>query len=378
MSHTILLTRFIEDRWFRAYMIILGWTIWAILRFVENWSIISNEDFDFSENLFKISLVALGWAISTPFMLWLVERQQNLAIWKILFQHISLASALIIFRAALNGAILSFIFDSPAPFTGNFYQLTSYFIANWWYGSYLHYGFIVSAYSALLWFNQYKKSELVRANLLLKSEMLERHLLDAKLTALRMQLNPHFLFNTLHSVATLVRIQDKTKAINMLSLLSNMLRYTVYEGTKNMVTAREEIDFIKGYLSIEEIRFHDRLRVHWNLEEEALECAIPNLLLQPIVENSLKHGLKQTHDGELGISLTRIEGTVCIEISDNGKGLPTGWTLESSKGVGLSNTWARLETIYHQDFQFIVASDSGQRGTRVKIIIPFKHLREND
>lgn len=372
-----MLIRFIEDRRFRVVVIVLGWAVWGLLRIVENWSLVESASFALSAHVLKIGLVALGWAIATPFMLWLVERMQRVSLWKSFVCHVAMASALIVFRAALHAAILRYIFESPAPFTGGFYELTSYFIESWWYTSYVHYGFIVSAYSAMLWFKQYRESELQRANLSLKSEVLERQVSDARLTALRMQLNPHFLFNTLHSVAALVRIQDKTNAIQMLSLLGDMLRYTVYEGTKNMVTVREEIAFIKGYLSIEEMRFQDRLRVHWDVEEAALDCVVPNLLLQPLVENSLKHGLAHAQGGVLEIIVRRMEETISIEIRDNGTGLPDGWAVGRGKGIGLQNTRARLGTIYADDFRFLVANHpGGRRGVRVAITLPYRSLTE--
>ena len=368
-----MLIGFFENKRIRVAIIVLAWTVWVLARLGET-LLNPNNDASWSSLTITIALVGLGWAIATPFILYITEKVrkvQNALV--ALLLHIVAGTAVLIFRIAFNTALVLLIFgENEHPFAkGDASQLTQFFFVGWAFGNFIHYGLIVSAYNALIWFKEYKESEDARSKLLLKSETLERQLSESRLTALRMQLNPHFLFNTLHSVATLVRLKEREKAITVLSLLSSMLRYTVYDGSKNMVTVGEEIDFIKGYLSIEEIRFQDRLRVDWNIEAETMEGMIPNLLLQPLVENSIKHGLKHSEEGVLSIHLKRTDQSLIINIHDNGVGLPAGWSVDSCKGIGLRNTIARLENIYNGKHQIKITSNSGMQGTQVKIVIPF-------
>jgi two-component system, LytTR family, sensor kinase len=367
------LIRLIDNARFRIIVIVVFWTLWVLFR-IGQVQTSAPANYDWGDIVLRPFIVGFGWAVTTPVILWVTTRLRQFSNFGlILLFHLLSASFVLFFRVFLFAVMTVAIYGEAAhpQYRNDISQMMISLPPQWGYGAFLLYGFIAAVYSALLWFKDNKESEQERSNLKLKFEILERQLSDAKLTALRMQLNPHFLFNTLHSVATLVRLKEREKAINVLSKLSGMLRYTIYEGTKNMVTAREEIEFIKGYLDIEEIRFQDRLKIDWNIGEESLNTMLPNLLLQPIVENSIKHGLKQADDGVLAIDMKRIKDRIVIQIHDNGIGLPKDWKLENSKGIGLRNTIARLENIFPDNFEFKMSSNGDQRGTVVSITLPF-------
>ncbi len=202
---------------------------------------------------------------------------------------------------------------------------------------------------------------------------LERHqqlLLKARMDALSRQINPHFLFNTLNTVSALVRI-DPDNARGVILKLSNILRRLLRKH-ETFVPLREEIEFIDDYLDIEVARFgRDNLDIIKKIDEETLEAFVPSMLLQPIVENCLKHGLAPKIDGgKIQLRTTNRDGRLHIEIEDNGVGIseekmPHVYV----EGIGLSNVRERLRVLYGADFHLQIESRPGQ-GTLIKIDIP--------
>src|SRR5205085_2131212 len=172
---------------------------------------------------------------------------------------------------------------------------------------------------------------------------LAAQLADARLGALRMQLNPHFLFNSLNALAVLVRDQNTRDASHMLELLGGVLRQVLHGEKRQEVTLAEELRFIEQYLAIEQVRFSDRLQVRWSIEPNVGNALVPEFILQPLVENAIRHGVSQR--GEAGlIEMTGLEsdGKLVLSVRDNGP----GYFAESAIGVGLANTRARLETLF--------------------------------
>ncbi len=177
---------------------------------------------------------------------------------------------------------------------------------------------------------------------------LQWRLANARLQALRMQLNPHFLFNTLNSIASLVH-DNAQAADEMIGALSDLLRHTLSASDRHEVTLREELEFLDRYLAIEQTRFGDRLRVEKQIEPATLDAVVPILILQPLVENALKHGV----EARLAIGLVRIAASragdvLQLQVTDNGPGLKAGNGNAFVEGVGLSNTRARLQELWGQ------------------------------
>lgn len=174
---------------------------------------------------------------------------------------------------------------------------------------------------------------------------LESRLAQARLQALRMQVNPHFLFNTLNSIASLV--QQKSRAEEMIEALSDLLRLTLSASENQEVTLREELHFLDRYLLIEQTRFGNRLRVEKRIDVAALDTFVPTLILQPLVENAVKHGIEaQLAPGLIRIEVEHVGDTLCLQVSDNGKGMDHCPDGKLKEGIGLTNTRARLNELY--------------------------------
>jgi two-component system LytT family sensor kinase len=205
----------------------------------------------------------------------------------------------------------------------------------------------------------------------MKLEDQKRLLLEARLDALQRQINPHFLFNTLNSIASLVRLKPEL-AREMIVKLANILR-ALLKDHDSYVPLREELSFTDDYLDIEVVRFGAKLRVEKEIDPRTLEVLVPSILLQPLIENSIKHGLEPRINGGTVTLRSRLDGDrVTIEVADDGVGIsnrPTSAFSRSSAGIGMKNVQERLEVLYGNQARFSVVSNPG-RGTLVSIEIP--------
>lgn len=172
---------------------------------------------------------------------------------------------------------------------------------------------------------------------------LAAQLAEARLGALRMQLNPHFLFNSLNAITVLVRDQNTRDASRMLELLSGVLRQVLHSNNRKEVALDEELRFMEKYLAIEQVRFSDRLRVHWSIDSNVRDTLVPEFILQPLVENAIRHGVSKRGDAGL-IEIRGLEsnGDIVLSVRDDGP----GFVASSEAGVGLGNTRARLDTLF--------------------------------
>jgi two-component sensor histidine kinase len=197
---------------------------------------------------------------------------------------------------------------------------------------------------------------------------LESQLRRAELGALRMQLQPHFLFNSLNAIMALVRDQETVRAVRALSLLSDVLRATVNAGDRYESTLADELDFVTRYLEIERVRFGDRLRVTVDVPERLLTARVPTFVLQPFVENSLKHGVLRDRVGNV-ITITAGEsgGTLTLVVRDDGRGLGTPG---KPGGVGIRNARARLDGMYGEGARVTVENARNAAGVVVEIALP--------
>ena len=204
----------------------------------------------------------------------------------------------------------------------------------------------------------------------LRASQLEAKLALAQLQVLQMQLQPHFLFNTLHAISALM-YRDVERADRMISRLSDFLRLTLNSIGMQEVTLKSEMEFLDKYLEIEQERFGDRLEVRRAIEPEALDLLVPNLVLQPLVENAVRHGIApQAAGGRIEIGAWRRGPVLAIEVTDDGTGCPG----EIREGGGISMTRARLERLYGDEFRLDIGN-AADRGFRVSITIP-GHMEE--
>ncbi|HYO63883.1 MAG TPA: histidine kinase [Pyrinomonadaceae bacterium] len=227
------------------------------------------------------------------------------------------------------------------------------------------YGIILLFSNAFNYYRRYREGEL-------RTSQLQAQLAQAQLQALKMQLQPHFLFNTLHSISALI-YKDAEAADKMIARLGDFLRLTLENSGTQEVTLRQELEFLKCYLEIERIRFHDRLTTHLDIDPQTLDSPVPNLILQPIVENANRHGIApRSAPGRIEIQAKRNNGFVRIEVKDNGPGLPPNQSANSrlkDGGVGLANTRARLAQLYGESHRFELAN-APEGGLVVTMEIP--------
>ncbi len=205
----------------------------------------------------------------------------------------------------------------------------------------------------------------------LRASKLETQLAQSQLEVLKMQLHPHFLFNTLHAISALVQ-KDPEAADNMISQLSDLLRMTLENSDLQEVPLKEELEFLKLYLDIQKTRFRDRLEIKYEIEPETLAASVPNFILQPLVENSIKHGIDpRASGGKITIKSSQNNGSLKIEVCDDGSGLPKDNGSVFDKGLGLANTQERLRQLYGTD-QNITVENAPDRGVNVTFEIPFR------
>jgi two-component system LytT family sensor kinase len=212
----------------------------------------------------------------------------------------------------------------------------------------------------------YYRESRVRA---VKEAQLETRLVEARLRTLEAELHPHFLFNTLHAISTLVH-SNPDAADRMISRLSDLLRLTLDRTGASGVSLQEELEFLQKYLEIEQTRFQDRLSVRFDIDPDTLDAEVPRLILQPLVENAIKHGVApKAGDGLIRIASRRHGEALLLEVSDNGVGLSAGARARLHSGVGLSNTRDRLKCRYGSAHQ--LEFSEGTTGLTVRVEIPF-------
>lgn len=219
---------------------------------------------------------------------------------------------------------------------------------------------VLLATNAIYYYRQNREREL-------RASQLQTLLSQAQLQLLKSQLQPHFIFNTLHAISTLMA-RDVAGARLMIVRLSELLRMALERFEAQELSFKEELEFITNYLEIERIRFEDRLSVHINVSPDVLDAMVPALLLQPLVENAVRHGISvQSKPGSISIYGKQNAGELEIIISDNGPG--PGPNFNAGGGVGIANTRARLQKLYGQDFAFDLSARAGS-GLEVLIKIP--------
>ncbi|MGD9589087.1 MAG: sensor histidine kinase [Pyrinomonadaceae bacterium] len=205
----------------------------------------------------------------------------------------------------------------------------------------------------------------------LRTSQLEARLATTRLQVLKMQLHPHFLFNTLNTISELI-YRDPESAERMISDLSDLLRMSFENLEVQEIPLKQELEFLEKYLEIELTRFHDRLKVEMKIEPDTLDASVPNMILQPLVENAIKHGIApRATGGQINIGAIKENGHLELTVSDDGLGVPHGKVQDLTEGVGLSNTRRRLKHLYGDKHTFKL-NNGGDSGLAVSLVIPFK------
>lgn len=301
------------------------------------------------------------WALATP-MIFRLGRRVPL----VPFTARALAVHLLVSIAAtlvdvVAGASVALLVGAASGAHGARYYLFGFM--SWLPTGVLTYWAVLGAGYALDSNRKYRQQQL-------RASELRAQLARAELATLRAQLHPHFLFNTLNTAVALVQSEQPTTAVHVLTSLSDILRRVLVHSPAQEVTLRDELELVHAYLAIERTRFPDRLHVRTDIAEPALDALVPNLLLQPLVENAVKYGVcRSPNAGRVEIVATVEHDRLLLRVRDDGPGLPLAWQPRSGGGVGLANTQARLQQLYGDAHEFILGNASGG-GAEVMVAIP--------
>jgi two-component system LytT family sensor kinase len=233
------------------------------------------------------------------------------------------------------------------------------------------YGLIVGVHHTFFYMRRALQRDREAAGLALKALRLESGLAQANLRALNMQLQPHFLFNTLNAVSVLAAKGERVETVRMIGRLSELLRMSL-GNTAQTVTLARELEFVQRYLDIEQVRFNDRLSVRFDVAPDTLGAQVPSMILQPLVENAVKHGISRRRGaGRIEVRSRRTADALELAVRDDGAGFG-GAPDSSGNGVGLLNTQARLEQLYGADGFEMYRGDAPGDGALVRITLPLR------
>jgi two-component system, LytTR family, sensor kinase len=312
-----------------------------------------------------LSLAWLPWMVVTPLVLWLGGRYpfrqwKRLSAWG---AHLAACAATgAVYSAWVAGweQVLNPRAETPSPafmprWSDKFYNgLLSYVIL---YCLILLVGYLLDSQKQLV----LQQTETARLN---------DQLSKAQLNALRRQIEPHFLFNSLNAIAGLVREEKTDAAVGMIAELSDFLRRVVEDSDRQEVALREELEFTRKYLEIQKVRFAERLKFSLDVPAELLSAQVPTLILQPMVENAVKHGIsKRAQGGAVRVAAFRSNGTLTVTVSNDGPSLPGGWETKQM-GVGMLNVRTRLRNLYGDAFSFHLRNREPE-GVEALISVPF-------
>jgi signal transduction histidine kinase len=354
-----------HNRWAK-YAVILG--LWALVGLVLSLEVyftvrVTNPGVAFAEVAQSQYQRALLWALLVPLVLRLktaVPLETGRWIGGPAFH---LGVSFLIMAAYYLARILYLVVESHEPMAGywemarrSFYGRNLIDMAYYW-------GVIGVSYALEIREKYHRES--------LKAARLESRLAETELRSLKQQLNPHFLFNTMNTIAVLVRERKNDAAVNLLARLSSLLRMSLDNTRVPTVPLRQELEFLTRYLEIQKARFADRLQFATDVEAAALDAVIPNLILQPLVENAILHGVAQkTAPGRVEIAARVRDGRLELEVRDDGPGCAFDPQQGVKEGVGLTNTRERLVRHYGPHHQMVLRSELG-RGVTVSLVLPF-------
>ena len=356
--------------WGAVALFVAGWTLLGLTfaSLAHAVAVTEGRPFDAFVSYPKNLCLSLTWAALSPLVFRLTRRfpvDLRPSRLRNLLAHVpSLLAFSAVHHAVYTTAIWWLL---GGPHGGHRYGSASDFYRGTFAGSLtasvLIYALVVIGSQALLNYEGRRAAEASEARL-------KAQLAEARLRVLKMQLHPHFLFNTLHSINSLVT-EDPAGASQMIARLGDFLRLTLEHSERQLVTLGEEVEFLRCYLDIERVRFQDRLTVEFDIEPAAGSAEVPHLILQPIVENAIRHGVApRAGPGHIRVAARRANGSLRLEVEDSGPGIaPAASTPAAGAGVGLSNVRARLEQLYAGRHRFELANGDGG-GLTVTLELP--------
>ena len=355
-------------RWGRVWFV--GFVLWTILAFLTAagahvYLSSMGTPVSWGQLLAWNITLSLIWSLLTPVAYELSRRFTfDRAGWRRALPIHVAASVMLAFIGAVAlvsiNPLVTWTKEPSIPFFPHVLSRTFMDIQRYWY--------IVLVTQAIAFYGKYQERQIL-------SSQLEAQLARAQLEVLKIQLEPHFLFNTLNSIAALAR-HDGEAAEHMTLQLADLLRMSLDGVGVHEVPLQQELTFLQKYIDIQQVRFHDRLRVETEVDPRTLDTLVPNLILQPIVENAIRHGIGPRRAGGLiRISTWRDRDDVWMEIRDNGVGFTQGGGLLPLEGVGLRNTRGRLQQLYNEDHAMVL-EDAPSGGCTVKIRVPYRTTTE--
>jgi two-component system LytT family sensor kinase len=342
----------VEGRWAFWLAVLAGWTLLVVV-FAVSSSLTYALNYQPPRWGYTLTMAATEWYVwagLTPAIAWLARRFQFSRRWRVLV--LAAAGLPIAFiKVTLTRVLRSVTGGGDAYFQIN--DLTVQYLIYW-----------AIVLTTLVWLH-YRRSQARE----LRTSQLEALLAQTRLQMLSMQLQPHFLFNTLNTIAELVH-QRPEAAERMIGGLSHLLRETLHAGLVDRVPLRQELELLDRYIDIQRARFGDRLRVTVAAAESTHAALVPSLLLQPLVENAIKHGIgTKAGAGHIEIAVDRIADSLQIEIRDDGSGIGGGSVRE---GVGLGNCRSRLQTLYGDGGADLQIANRDGSGAIVRIVLPWQ------
>lgn len=310
------------------------------------------------------------WFAISPVILWLGKRFVfEDGRWKTSIPiHFTASLVIAVVQLAIDAYVLPKLGYMRRYETATYFQIFKIFLlVNVHFGVAIYWG-VLGVQQAIKYYRKYREREL-------RTSQLEARLATSRLQVLKMQLHPHFLFNTLNAISELI-YRDAESAERMISDLSDLLRMSFENLEVQEIPLKQELEFLEKYLEIEQMRFHDRLKVEMQIAPDTLDASVPNMILQPLVENAIKHGIgPRSEGGQINIGAVRHNGHLQLTVSDNGLGVPFGDVENLNEGVGISNTRRRLRHLYGEGHSFSL-NNAVNSGLVVDLTIPFKELRD--
>jgi len=357
---------FMQSRWRKNGLIFLVWTLVVIVEAAQHYAsqFVENRPFPLGLAIRRACEQWYPWAFLTVGILWVARRcnleREGLKRW--ILGHLGACVLVALVYFTIYAWLLSgqtSVMDGSTFEFGNVFKKLAIF---YFHVALVIYWAIVLGHLGWGYYQRSREREL-------QASALATELVRTRLEVLRMQLNPHFLFNTLHTISALIH-DNPEDADRIVARLSDLLRVSLEQSDSQEVPLRQELSFLERYLQIEQTRFQDRLEVEMEVESGLDNILVPSLILQPLVENSIRHGIEPREDtGRVKIAARRLDGMLELKASDNGPGLPQSEVAPSREGVGLSNTRSRLSHLYGANHRFELTPASGG-GLEARLLIP--------
>lgn len=343
----------------------VGLVLWIVFMFNDT---LANIPVDWRQQFVSAMVCAVLWAGVVPLIRFLARRMPLNEGLQLGYLSLHLLCSLLF--SLLMTLLLSWVFmvgrqlvyQQSVPFSDMFPSVAYYFTL----AKVVFYWAVVATDNALIYLKRFRREAAQAA-------ILERELGQARMNVLQAQLQPHFLFNTLHSLGALIRTEQATQAEDVLVNLGDLLRYALKVNKHQWVPLATEVALVKKYIAIEQVRFESRVVFEVVVAEEMLGCAVPQLIVQPLVENAVRHGIEKRADASfVRLEIRAREDRLIIQVTDDGPGFPAGWSLDQHAGTGLGHTASRLNYLYDIHYQLCFET-MATGGAVVTLNIPIKH-----